>query len=395
MISISAALFAAALLILFFFTPFKINFRYEKTFPVRVRIAANAKEASIYSKKACDILNPDTGDKIYSGLSLAEGAQLILSDGKMVLGSHAFFEEKLRISPVSESGLTVNGVLYRGEIDLLRRGDGVDVINRVEIEDYLKGVVPREVYHFWPMSALRAQAVASRSFSAYEALRRKSRDYDLTSDTFSQVYGGRSAEKWRTTLAVEATRGRVLEYNGKILPGYFHSCCGGHTEDVSLVWGGKPLSPLKGVRSKWCRWSPHFRWSVRVPTRTMMEKLNAAGYYFDRIDDIREGERDSSKRLEYVRVKSGNKWFDIPIKDLLGAIGRSTLKSSNFRIKKYPFFYSFSGYGWGHGVGMCQWCAFGLSLRWWNEKRILEHFYPGAKIVNLKELLYETQNGGK
>ena len=106
-----------------------------------------------------------------------------------------------------------------------------------------------------------------------------------------------------------------------------------------------------------------------------------------RVDDIKEGPRDSSRRLEYVRIKSRNKWFEIPIKDFRYAIGGRTLKSANFGIKKYPRFYQFSGYGWGHGVGMCQWGAFGLSLRFYNEKGILEKYYPGARIVDAKKVL--------
>lgn len=147
------------------------------------------------------------------------------------------------------------------------------------------------------------------------------------------------------------------------------------------------MEPLKGVSARWCRWTPHFRWRARVFTSTIKEKLNAAGYYLDSIDDIREGDRSSSKRLKYVRVRSRNKWLDIPSNDFLNAIGRRTLKSSNFRIKKYPLFYLFSGYGWGHGVGMCQWCSFGLSLRLWREERILRYFYPGTRIVDLSEIL--------
>jgi stage II sporulation protein D len=385
-ISIFLALFTAGFFVLFFFTPFKVSFRPEGTFPVRVRIAAKVKEASISSIKECDISRADTGKVVHARIPLPEGTQMIFSKEKIIIGNHAFFEKRLRISPVLESGVNINGILYRGEIDISRKADGVDIINRLELEDYLKGVIPREVSHFWPMAVLRAQAIASRSFAVFEVSRRKSKDHDLTADTFSQVYGGRSAEKWRSNLAVEYTRGRVLEYRGSILPGYFHSCCGGHTEDISLVWGGKSIEPLRGVRSKWCRWSPHFRWSVRVPNETLLEKLNASGYYFESIDDMREGTRDPSKRLEYVRVKSKNKWFDIPINDFLGSVGRATLKSANFRIKRYPFFYSFSGYGWGHGVGMCQWCAFTLSLRRWNEKRILDHFYPRANVVELREL---------
>jgi stage II sporulation protein D len=125
---------------------------------------------------------------------------------------------------------------------------------------------------------------------------------------------------------------------------------------------------------------------VRVPTKTIVEKLEGKGYQIKRIDDIREGVRDSSGRLEYVRIRSRNKWFEISTGHFRSAISKRVLKSSNFNVKKYPTFYLFSGYGWGHGVGMCQWGAFGLAIRWKNAEWILNHYYPGAKIADLHEL---------
>ncbi|MFQ5952476.1 MAG: SpoIID/LytB domain-containing protein [Candidatus Omnitrophota bacterium] len=279
----------------------------------------------------------------------------------------------------------VNGREYRGDAEVIKKDSGFDVINRVELEDYLKGVLPREVHYLWPFGVLKAQAIASRSFAVYQALSRKNREYDLTADASSQVYGGKDSERWRTTKAVEATRGRVLEYKGKAFPAYFHSCCGGRTEDASRLWN-EDLKPLKGVKCYWCRWSPRFRWMTRIPTKEILKKLKSKNYDIKRIDDIRAGKRDPSGRLEYVSVKSGGKWLEIKTSKFRSAIGRKTLRSANFRVKKYPFFYLFSGHGWGHGVGMCQWGAFGLSLRWWSPERILAHYYPGTKIVRLSEV---------
>ena len=171
-----------------------------------------------------------------------------------------------------------------------------------------------------------------------------------------------------------------------MFPAYFHACCGGRTEDASEIWGESP-APLKGVRCKWCRWSPYFRWRVRLSAKTVQENLEKKGYVLERVDDIRDGEKDESDRLKYVSIKAKNKWFEILIEDFRSAIGRNVLKSSNFRVKKYPFFYLFSGYGWGHGVGMCQWGAFGLAVRRKSAVWILGHYYPGAHIVDLNDVV--------
>ena len=368
-----------------FFGPWKLKGAKEKPFIVRVRVVHDAEVMTMAVGGGCQIREIETGNVLMDDMPVPHGTEISMATGGVKFGDKVFFTDAIRVIPLHGESVKLNGTLYRGEMDLIRTGRGIDAVNRVELEDYLKGVLPKEMHHFWPFGALKAQAIASRSFAVYKTEQRKNKYYDLTADTFSQVYGGQSSEKWRTSRAVHATRGKVLEYDGKLLPAYFHSCCGGRTENIAQVWG-KELRPLKGVKCPWCRWSPYFRWQVRVPTKTLVEKLRKKGYQVDRIDDIREGVRDRSGRLEYVRIRSRNKWFEISTGHFRAAISRRILKSSNFRVKKYPTFYLFSGYGWGHGVGMCQWGAFGLALRWKSAEWILNHYYPGAKIVNLHKL---------
>jgi stage II sporulation protein D len=368
-----------------FLGPWKLKGGKEEPFIVRVRVAHDAEVMTLASNGGCQIGEIETGNILAKDITVPNGTEISIVSGGIKFGDKIFFTDAIRVTPLRGADIKLNGTLYRGEMDVIRTGRGFDAVNRVELEDYLKGVLPKEMHHFWPFGALKAQAIASRSFAVYRAEQRKGKYYDLTADTFSQVYGGQSSEKWRTNRAVHATRGKVLEYDGKILPAYFHSCCGGRTENMAQVWG-EELEPLKGVKCSWCRWSPYFRWQVRVPTKTIVEKLEGKGYQIKRIDDIREGVRDSSGRLEYVRIRSRNKWFEISTGHFRSAISKRVLKSSNFNVKKYPTFYLFSGYGWGHGVGMCQWGAFGLAIRWKNAEWILNHYYPGAKIADLHEL---------
>ncbi|HPN73091.1 MAG TPA: SpoIID/LytB domain-containing protein [Candidatus Omnitrophota bacterium] len=363
--------------------PVKKSRQHGKGPLLRVRISRDAASGKFYSPAPCDITNPLTGEILKRKVSFPESSGIKVFSGKIVIGKESFRDKNIRLSPGTGGGFFFDGVEYRGELDILVSGEVFSAINRVQMEDYLKGVVPREVHGFWPMSALKAQAVASRSYAAFEAARRKNLPYDLTSDTYTQVYGGKSAERSRTTKAVTLTSGEVLKYDGKVIPGYFHSSCGGHTTTISSVWNGRDMEPFMGVRSRSCRWSPSFRWRARIPTGEILEKLRRYGYGFDRIDYMRPGKVDGSGRVEYVRIKSGNRWFEVPIKDFTSSIGRSTLKSSNFRIRKYPLFYDFDGYGWGHGVGMCQWCSFGMALRGWDYLKILGFFYPGATVSQL------------
>jgi len=388
----SAALIIVALF-RFFLAPSRSFAPKEEPFIVRVRIAHDEGSIDLEAPPGCELKNAATGEVLDKVSSLSPAVKALPADGGVKIGGKIFRSEIVRLSPDSRGGrggrerdlISLNGTLYRGDIDIIRTSDGLDAINVLPLEDYLKGVLPREINPLWPFAVMKAQAIASRSFAVAEALRRKNAPYDLTADTFSQVYGGRSCERWRATRAVEATGGMVLEYGGEVFPAYFFSCCGGHTEDIAKVWG-REMEPLKGVKCSWCRWSPYFRWKVRVPTGTIHEKLNRSGFAMGRVDDIREGPRDRSGRLEYLSVRSRNRWLEIPTDDFRYAIGGYVLKSAKFHVKKYPRFYLFSGYGWGHGVGMCQWGAFGLALRRWSAERILEYYYPGTKIVALSKI---------
>ena len=350
-----------------------------------VKILDSVKEVTLKTKTKCSIYDLDTHRFLDRSFLARSGTKFIYRQDGIRIGEQGFSAKNIRIAPAKKKCLNVNGVLYRGDIDLIEDGGSLLVVNRVFLEDYLKGVLPREVHHFWPFSALKAQAIASRSYALFKIQHSENGKYDLTADTYSQVYGGRSSERWRTSKAVDGTKGMVLEYDGKVLPAYFHSCCGGYTRDASPRWGDQP-APLKSVKCQWCRWSPYFRWQVKIPTKEITEKLNDSGIPVKKIIDIKEGERDKSQRLADIRVRTRHEWFEIPVRDFRAALGKRLIKSDNFRIKKYPRFYLFGGYGWGHGVGMCQWGAFGLSIRFWKAERILKYYYPGAEIVKMKEL---------
>ena len=353
---------------------------------VRVRIANDREFVVVSSPSPASVIDPVKNEIIIHGVDLADGVRVSAERNAIICGTEVLPFRRIRLSPAKGGTISTGGRAYRGEFDIILTDDGLDVVNIVGMEDYLKGVVPSEMNSFWPSSALKAQAIASRSFALWRCLKRKNKDYDVTDDTFSQVYKGVSGENWRTTRAVADTRGLVLEYDGKVLPAYFHSCCGGHTENAGEVWN-HDLPPLKGVKCPWCRWSPYYRWQVRIPPDRLQQGLKAEGYDVKKIEDIREGEGDASGRMKEVSVRTRDGWFRVPVNDMRRGVGTKYLKSTKFKIKKYPRFFLFNGYGWGHGVGMCQWGAFGLALRWRSAEFILKYYYPGAKIVPVEKIL--------
>jgi stage II sporulation protein D len=179
----------------------------------------------------------------------------------------------LRVTSPTDLVTVAGKGVYRDAIDY-RPGlsGGVTAVNRVELENYIRGVVPNESPGSWPIEALKAQAVAARSY----ALGTNSGNavFDHYDTVASQVYGGYSSEQARTNRAVSQTRGEVLRNNGKVIVAYFHSTSGGHTENNENIFrGSTPLPYIRGVRDPWDRHSPYHRWRVTYSARSLGNAL--------------------------------------------------------------------------------------------------------------------------
>jgi stage II sporulation protein D len=280
---------------------------------------------------------------------------------------------------VGESGI------YRDEVLIRRNSKGnLDVINRLNLDDYLKGVIPFEGNPKWALESLKAQAVASRTFALSKMLARRNEEYDVSAGHMSQVYAGKQIESVKTDQAVDATRGEVLLYKGRIFPAFFHSTCGGATTAADLVWRVKPLPPLGGVECKFCQRSPHFKWEAKVTPATIKEKLakqempvqDVLGIRTDKIDKTGRAHKlviQSTWAEKVVDADAFRVWVD-PMHLKSNLITKITARDGAFVFK---------GRGWGHGVGMCQYGMKYLGELGYSCQGILEYYYPGATIAKL------------
>lgn len=171
------------------------------------------------------------------------------------------------------SPLLINGAPYRGTVELTVSKGKIRAINTLPLESYVLGVVPREVPATWPAEALKAQAVAARSYAL--ATRKTGGDFDVYPDTRSQVYGGVDAETDATNAAVEATAREVVSYAGKVATTYFFSTSGGRTVDVTEAWpGSNPVPYLVSVPDPYDSASPVHRWGpIAVPAAKLQRAL--------------------------------------------------------------------------------------------------------------------------
>ncbi|MBN1913561.1 MAG: SpoIID/LytB domain-containing protein [Candidatus Omnitrophica bacterium] len=300
------------------------------------------------------------------------------------LGGKNFEFQKLLIKPVGEEGVLLNARRFRGDIYIIKKKNSkLSAVNLIEVENYIKGILYNEASHYWPLEALKAQAVACRTFALYQIEQNSAKDYDVTSDIYSQVYGGKASERYRTSRAVNETAGEVLTFKGKIFAAYYHATCAGHTEDASLLWDND-IAPLKGVPCFFCKESPHFKWHQVLLLDKISSKLSASGQKIKDIQKIEALEKDRSGRILNLRITSADKTINIPAKDFRNIIGPNVIRSTNFSIEIADGDAVFEGLGWGHGVGLCQWGAYFMAKRGYDHKRILEYYYPQAVISKMQ-----------
>lgn len=287
--------------------------------------------------------------------------------------------------PASEKDfLSVNGRSYRGKLRVVAAGRGmIDVIEYVDLEEYLYGVLPREVGADWPLEALKAQAVISRTFALANKAENAAQPYDMSNDVRFQVYGGRSDEAPAPIRAVDGTQGEVLvDAAGLPIQAFFHSSCGGMTDKPGNVWNANYPDDLFGVTvDTFCVDDPYRTWHLSLNASTIKMRLGRAGVRVGTVKDIQIGKRSPSGRAQTLLLiwRGGKK--EVSGNKFRLAVGpeafRSTLLSEISHSGKR---FDFTGHGWGHGVGLCQWGARGRATAGQTYDQILKAYYPGATL---------------
>lgn len=302
--------------------------------------------------------------------------------GGILLGNTRCNTHKLLIRTDPSRSITINGRELRGDIKLIKDNNKLLVVNFIGLEDYVKGVSIRETSHYWPFESLKAQVIVFRTFALYKMQESGGKDFDLTSDVYSQVYGGVAAERFRINKAVDQTQGLALVYKGKILPAFYHATCAGHTAASSTVWN-IDIEPLKGVSCPFCAESPHFKWHAVMNLAEAAKTLTKAGHKISGIKEISILGRDHSGRVTDLKIKGDKKEMKILAKDFRNILGPNIVKSTNFELKTANGDMILEGFGWGHGIGLCQWGAYFMAKLGKTYKQILEYYYPGSGISRI------------
>jgi SpoIID/LytB domain protein len=304
--------------------------------------------------------------------------------------------------------------IYRGRLQFLPKDSGLTIINRLNMEEYLYGVIPSEMEYIWPTEALEAQAIAARTYAISHKNAFNSRGFDLLPTIASQVYGGVQAERVSTNIAVDATRGRILTYNGKPISAFYTGNSGGYTASSLDLWGDnvpylqavpdkllpiqdQPMGPEE--LAEWLTTRPqtysnnpkysaqsHFRWTAWI-SRLEIERRLRLGDKLGHINSIEITGRTRTGVVTKVTINGTIGNYTITgdaIRAKLGGL-RSNMFILEPKLGKddLPEYFIFNGGGWGHGVGLDQSGAAGMAADGYQCEEILSHYYPGTDLDQL------------
>lgn len=291
--------------------------------------------------------------------------------------------QSLRLEPM-EPYFYWQGLYYRGSLAFVAEADRLLVLNILDIEDYLKGVVAVEMKADWELEALKAQAVAARTYVL--AHLDPTALYDICATEGCQRYDGYSAEHPRSNQAVEETSGVVVMYQGNFAKTFYHADSGGLIASSQEVWGAE-LAYLP-AHEDFAHASPHRSWSVSLDAAQMTASLNAIGRGVGTVSALRVSSISTTGRVTEVSVQGtagSTKLSGKSLRELLRAWG---LRSTKFAMTGSL---SAQGSGYGHGVGMSQYGANALAKTGYEFTQILGFYYPYTELHRLTYALASVE----
>jgi stage II sporulation protein D len=326
-------------------------------------------------------------------------------------GTTAPRASSVRVVPAAPGGLTIGGRQYRGEAAIIARSGGrVSALNIVDLEAYLLGVVPREIGRL-PASqieALKAQAVAARTYAVGNLGGRQDRGFDFYATVQDQVYGGVADEDTIVNRAVRETRGEIMTHNGTPILAYYASTCGGTTAAIEESWPARgPLPYLRSVSDRipgtddyYCSTSSRFNWSTRWTREQLLAVLgetlraHTAGRVTSvrRVDDVRIVARNASDRVT-IRLTADGEAHTLRADSIRWVLrpqpGPAILNSSKIATVNTRTDgggvaeLEVHGGGWGHAIGMCQVGAINRARAGQSHSQILKTYYTGIELRRL------------
>lgn len=354
-----------------------------------IECLAGGVQAVYYSSR------PVTVQNVGSHLRVVNHSQVIIQD-------HV---NEVNILPRGNGNrIRVGDKMYRGIMQFLPYQNNLRLVNIIYMEDYLRGVVPPELGRRTEaeIEAVKAQAVAARTYAMSHLQQYKGEPYDMKASIYDQVYEGVNVENRLVNQAIDATAGQVASYQDELINAYYHSTCGGQTDNINHVWDRAEIGYLKAVADHGaCNWSKYYRWEEVFTEKQLRGRIEQY-LSSDRGRDFRIGpirgieiiERTPGGRVAVLKVQAETDFYRFYKDRIRWVIGRTSnpdliLPSDRFDViidrdaAGAIRSVTFRGSGYGHGVGMCQCGAIGLAREGRDFDQILRHYYTGIEIKKL------------
>ncbi|NJN48621.1 MAG: SpoIID/LytB domain-containing protein [Alkalinema sp. RL_2_19] len=354
--------------------------------PVEIRVAIKRNAAEINIGSSVDAIVQNSAGKTIGEIKGMNGFVASRQNGQVAL-------DQWRSGVITVQPKDANGVVwigdrwYRGRVVIVPTGDGLTAVNWVDVEQYLYSVLGGEMNGSWHQEALKAQAVAARTYALHKQEKSRNSIYDVVDTTSSQVYRGIQDESTGTQLAVNATKGQVLTYNNRLILAAFHSSAGGQTDNVEEVWV-QPLPYLRSVPD-FDQDAPVFRWDKSFSQAEISSLIGCKG---GTVQSFVPVSRTTGQRVKLMDVKTNrgtcrmegeaiqaklklrSSKFNIIAQPqtVTAADGKSTSKIMNFGV---------SGSGFGHGLGLSQYGALGMAKKGYNYQQIVAHYYVNTQLT--------------
>ena len=352
---------------------------------VRVALAEQADRVTVASAGELR-LETSAGDHIdvlSEATVVLEGHELQV-DGNMVRGNglavHGTQNDlQVTIQGSSPDAVGQHWAVY-GDLGITARDEHLLIVNVVDLEEYVAGVVSSEVNPEWHEELLRTQAVAARTYVLHKKLENAAQPFDVYASVQDQVYTGRKNVNEAVLDAVRRTRGQVLTYGGSPIFAVYSSTTAGPTEDAMNVWA-KDLPYLKGVACPFDQKSPWYEWRATIPFDTVEARLKEEGYPIGWLATLTPYDMTTAGRVKDIRILHSRGELVITGQEFRRILGYAKVRSTHFSIERIDRHVVFAGKGAGHGVGLCQWGAKEMAELGYPYQSILRYYYPGTEIL--------------
>ena len=301
---------------------------------------------------------------------------------KLLINGKPYPKSELRICP-KDGYAGINATQFHGAFSIVQAKDRTYLINHVDLEEYVFSVLKTESWPGWPVEVNKAFAVSSRSYviAMIKQMQNSTRPYHVKNTNEHQTYRGMHTSTIIRT-AVDHTKGMVLTHNNEVALTMFDSCCGGiipaHIEDFDFE---KVPYLARTYACKHCKRCRIYSWEKELHLASVSQQT---AHLFDNpetLQEIKVTKKDKAGLVTELHIKKGKTRHPISAKQLYASL--KDIKSYCYTVKKKGDKLLFSGRGYGHHIGICQWGAREMVRDGWHYKRILDFYYPGTKLAKL------------